>query len=126
MFSESPNCRKCGVLMWLPPSGDDRATKHLTKEQHETMATIGHKYSKLDERRYTEPGSNKKYELVCFKCNHDEGKEELSKLPIEKHWEMSRAYPKDHPMAVKNELNKYEQKPNSDKNDEGCDTTEAK
>lgn len=93
MFNESPICRRCGILMWLPESGDDRATKHLTKQEHDTMATIGHKYSKLDERRYTEPGTKKRYELICYKCNHEENVNEIKKLPIEKVWEMSNRKP---------------------------------
>lgn len=107
MFEHDPHCRRCGILMWLPLSGNERVTKKLSEEQLNTMATIGHKYSRFDERRWTEHAHNKCYQLICYKCNFDEYRKEDSSLPIERKWEISKAYPKDHPMAVFNELNKY-------------------
>ena len=107
MFSHDPHCRRCGVLTWLTASGDGLGTKNLTKEQYDTMATIGHRYSKFDDRRYTESAENKKYELICHKCNQDEADCELAQLPIEEKWERSKAYPKDHPMSIANQQNKH-------------------
>ena len=107
MFNEDPHCRRCGVQMWLPQSNDRLATKNLTKEQWETLATIAHRFSRLTDERYTEPGTKKKYELICQKCNQLEAKEEIQKLPIEEQWERSKAYPQGHIMAIANQQNKH-------------------
>lgn len=110
MYNESPYCRRCGVFMWLPPSGYNHVCRNLPKEEMNTMATIAHKYSRLDPRRWTEGGLNKQYQLICHKCNVKESDEEIAKLSKEELWARSNAYPKDHPMSPFNELNKYNKK----------------
>ena len=69
MFIEDPYCRRCGVLTWLSEKGRSYQKGELTKVQLNTMATIGHKFSRYDTRRYTEPHINKKHRLICSKCN---------------------------------------------------------
>lgn len=86
MFEENPNCRKCGVEMWLQ---DPKVKKRLTKDKINTMATIGHKYSRYDERRLMEPHENKQHRLICYRCNQNEEIEETSKIPIEELWRRS-------------------------------------
>lgn len=78
MFDEDPHCRDCGILMWMTPP---KTPKNMTKEQIDTIATIGHKYSRYDIRRQTEPDENKKHRLICHKCNQQETKEEEARLP---------------------------------------------
>ena len=111
MFAADPHCRRCGVEMWLPASGDSRINKRLTREQQNTMATIGHRYSKFDPKRYTEHARKKCYQLICYKCNFDEHLEESSKIPIQEQWARSNSYPQGHPLAAFNELNKYTKPP---------------
>jgi hypothetical protein len=82
-YSEDPHCRKCGVLTWMPPEGFSFKKGELSKEQIDTMATIGHKYGRFDDRRYSESSENKPHRLLCHKCNQEEQLEESSKIPIE-------------------------------------------
>lgn len=92
MFNKNKHCRRCGVLMWLPPSGKI-LLKSMPKTERDAMATIGHFYSKLDERRQTEPNHKKKHKLICYKCNIDEASLENEKIPLEVRWELSKSYP---------------------------------
>jgi Fe2+ or Zn2+ uptake regulation protein len=81
--------------MWLSPKGKHFRKGQLTQEQIDTMATIGHKYSKYDERRVTDPHENKQHRLICHKCNQIEEVEEASKVPIEELWRRSGRKPQE-------------------------------
>lgn len=83
MFRNDPHCMECGVEMWLNPKNSRFRKGHITKEQINTMATIGHRYSKYDERRITEPHENKQHRLICHKCNQLENVQDMLNQPIE-------------------------------------------
>lgn len=103
MFNNDPHCMECGVKMWLNSKNDKFRKGDLNREQIDTMATIGHKYSKYDERRITEPHESKRHRLICHKCNQFEQFEDTLKQPIEELHKRSKQH-----KGRKNEQNKKE------------------
>lgn len=73
-WEKNPLCNRCGVLTWLP----NGKTAKVPVGIRETMATIGHKFSRVDPRR-KQGGA---YELLCAACNEAEGKRDEMALGL--------------------------------------------
>jgi len=96
LWKVDPHCRQCGVLTILPQDivkGRDRFGK--LRHYPDNMATIDHLRSRYDLKRRIHDRNERRYILLCIKCNNKREKEETSKLKIEKLWELSKRYPRN-------------------------------
>jgi hypothetical protein len=82
-WRQDPHCRRCGVVTYLPQDlYEDPAHMKRIKipgVHREQLATIGHRYSRLDPRRK----QGGKYVLICHKCNQKENMEDCERFAEE-------------------------------------------
>lgn len=73
MWRKNPHCENCGVLTVLPKDVDGKINPNngyrQIKDVPPNMATIQHKYSRLNKKRL-EHTHERRWFLWCHKCNH--------------------------------------------------------
>jgi len=92
LFNEHPYCHWCGVgLIQI---------EHIRhKSDPSNMATIDHRYGKLDPRRKDTQDPDAQSVLSCWGCNNRRGQEDADRLGVEELRRRSRRWPKkDRPL----------------------------
>lgn len=77
MWEKDPRCINCSVVTVLPKDlvqTDSYGMMLPGVTIPSNMATIGHRYCRLDNRRRTATPTEKRYRLLCHKCNNEENR----------------------------------------------------
>jgi hypothetical protein len=92
MWRDDPHCRRCRILTVLPEDVDVKALEKAGQSDH--LATIDHVVTKYDaeQRRNPAPGE-RRWRLLCRRCNNDLAREREMQVPIEERRRRSQRHP---------------------------------